>query len=77
MSAASLNAILGPTLEADLNATSPLTILAHVDSSSVQAIIFGVLSTLLGVGAIVLAYLQLVRMRMAQPQDAERDYEIS
>jgi hypothetical protein len=76
MSATVSNALLVPTLDTVLNNTSLFSSLAYSDSSSVQTITFGILSTVLAVGSIVLAYLQLARIRKARLRDAELDCEM-
>ncbi|KFX94991.1 hypothetical protein O988_06047 [Pseudogymnoascus sp. VKM F-3808] len=64
-----------------LNATSPhrtplFPSPTFDDSSSVQTLTFGMLSAVLAVGSLILAYLQLVRMRRERLRVAERDCEM-
>ena len=64
MSATSSNALLLPTLDASPNRTSLFSSLVYSDSSSVQTITFGVLSSVLAIRSIILAYFQPVRTRI-------------
>ncbi|KFY52788.1 hypothetical protein V496_08172 [Pseudogymnoascus sp. VKM F-4515 (FW-2607)] len=77
ISTTSTSALLLPTL-----ATSPDTTPSHFStssstdpSSSAQTITFGILSAVLAVGSIILAYLQLARMRRERLR-AEHDCEM-
>ncbi|KAL5353305.1 hypothetical protein ACLOAV_001341 [Pseudogymnoascus australis] len=77
MSSTSTTALLLPTLATSPDTTSPhfSTSLSTDPSSSAQTITFGILSAVLAVGSIILAYLQLARMRRERLR-AEHDCEM-
>ncbi|OCK72902.1 hypothetical protein K432DRAFT_430837 [Lepidopterella palustris CBS 459.81] len=71
------NVLPYPTFQSVPTLTSPLFKSAGYDSSSVQNIAFGVISTALGIASIVIACLQLLRMRMARAVDREEEHEMA
>ncbi|KFY83182.1 hypothetical protein V498_08248 [Pseudogymnoascus sp. VKM F-4517 (FW-2822)] len=77
MSSTSTSALLLPTLATSPNTTPPhfSTSSSTDPSSSAQTITFGILSAVLAVGSIILAYLQLARMRRERLR-AEHDCEM-
>ncbi|OBT83114.1 hypothetical protein VE02_08073 [Pseudogymnoascus sp. 03VT05] len=72
-----------PTLNSISTITTPNTAPSifsnpHSDSSAtIQTITFGILSAVLAIGSIILAYLQLVRMRRGRLERARDDCEMS
>ncbi|KFY29295.1 hypothetical protein V493_02428 [Pseudogymnoascus sp. VKM F-4281 (FW-2241)] len=77
MSSTSSSVVLLPTLNASPDTTSHLApSSSSIDSPSVQTITFGILSAVLAVGSIILAYLQLMRMRKERLR-VERDCEMN
>ncbi|KFZ11041.1 hypothetical protein V502_07774 [Pseudogymnoascus sp. VKM F-4520 (FW-2644)] len=77
MSSNSSHTLLLPTLNTTPDRTPPLfSTSTSTDPPSIEAITFGVLSAVLAIGSIILAYLQLVRMRRERLR-AEHDCEMN
>ncbi|OBT68360.1 hypothetical protein VE03_02954 [Pseudogymnoascus sp. 23342-1-I1] len=71
----STTALLLPTLTTNPSTTHPLTTSSSLDPPSIQTITFGILSAVLALGSIILAYLQLARMRRERLK-AQNDCEM-